>query len=522
MNLERVEALAQAVELADGRLDPDWVEHARSVVNRARQRITHGTDATVVALAGATGSGKSTLFNALSGSLVSQAGVRRPTTGAVHASVWGEEDETRGLLDWLEASKRHFLTRPDSDLDGLVLLDLPDFDSTTRENRMVVDRLVELVDALIWVTDPQKYGDELLHTNYIQPLSRYGDVMVFLLNQIDLLDEKAQAACKADLEHLLQIDGINDPEVLGVSATVGTGLDQLRALLSDVVRKRKAVLSRIDADLRTVTAEVDVDVDPAKRIVSKSTRSTLVAALGSAAGVDQVTKAVARSYKLDAAGVMGWPATRWLRKLRANPLRRFRLGTEGRSSLPGPSAVEDAQARMAVRATVEEATAAWGEPWTSLARRAVEEQTPAMVRSLDEAVSRSVTRFDRPRWWGLIGSLQWLVFLVMVAGIIWLVALFALDAFQVPNELITPEWNGWPIPTLAAIGGAIAGLLLAWVGRLVAAMGARRRARLATREVHEQVAAVADTYVLGPIEQELQVGVDLGRLLRTAAGSRRT
>ncbi len=520
MNLERVDALAQAVELADGRLDPGWVDHARAVVRRARQRITHGTDATVVALAGATGSGKSTLFNALAGALVSQAGLRRPTTGSVHASVWGEQPETAGLLEWLEAGKRHFVTHPDEDLEGLVLLDLPDFDSTTRENRMVVDRLVELVDALVWVTDPQKYADELLHTNYIQPLAGYGDVMVFILNQIDLLDDRAQAKCQADLVHLLQEDGIEKPEVLGVSATVGTGLQQVRTVLKDVVRKREAALARIDADLRSVTSEVAVDVDPAKRIVSKSTRASLVSALATAAGADHVATAVARSYRLDAAGAMGWPVTRWLQKLRSNPLRRFRLGTEGRSSLPGPSAVEDAEARMAVRTTVDEATKEWGEPWTGIARRAVHENTAGMVRALDEAASRSVTRFDRPGWWSAIGSLQWLLFVIMVAGLLWLVVLFALDSFQVPNEIITPEWRGWPVPTLTAIGGALGGVLLAWLARLAAALGAKRRSRLTTKELREQVTGVAEAYVLGPIEQELQTGVELGRLLKVAAGGR--
>ena len=85
---DRLAALREAVEVAEGRLEVPEVAAARSLLAKAGARAALG-DATVVALAGATGSGKSTLFNALSGSEVSAPGVRRPTTGVAHATVWG-------------------------------------------------------------------------------------------------------------------------------------------------------------------------------------------------------------------------------------------------------------------------------------------------------------------------------------------------------------------------------------------------------------------------------------------------
>ena len=63
-------------------------------------------------------------------------------------------------------------------LDGLVLLDLPDHDSTELEHRMEVDRLVQLVDMLIWVVDPQKYADAALHDRYLKPLAKHAGVMM--------------------------------------------------------------------------------------------------------------------------------------------------------------------------------------------------------------------------------------------------------------------------------------------------------------------------------------------------------
>ena len=76
----RLAALREAVEATEGRLDPDLLARAGSVLERAEGRLALAGDHTVVALAGATGSGKSSLFNALAGSSLSQVGVRRPTT----------------------------------------------------------------------------------------------------------------------------------------------------------------------------------------------------------------------------------------------------------------------------------------------------------------------------------------------------------------------------------------------------------------------------------------------------------
>ena len=81
-------------EALDGRADPDLLARARAVGGRAGERLRLSGEHTVVALVGSTGSGKSTLFNALSGAELSPAGVRRPTTAKAHACVWGVEGAT--------------------------------------------------------------------------------------------------------------------------------------------------------------------------------------------------------------------------------------------------------------------------------------------------------------------------------------------------------------------------------------------------------------------------------------------
>src|SRR5687767_3304327 len=148
-NLDRkLAALRVAADNAEGRLDETELGPLRELLTRAGERLGLGVDLTVVALAGATGSGKSSLFNALAGTDLAEVGVRRPTTSSARASVWGAADASP-LLDWLQVPHRHH--QNEDELDGLILLDLPDHDSTEVAHRLEVDRLIELVDLFVWV-----------------------------------------------------------------------------------------------------------------------------------------------------------------------------------------------------------------------------------------------------------------------------------------------------------------------------------------------------------------------------------
>jgi len=75
-----MDGLQQAVDSSRGRLDDPLLDDATEVLGRAGARLRLSADHTVVALAGATGSGKSSTFNALTGLELSAVGVRRPTT----------------------------------------------------------------------------------------------------------------------------------------------------------------------------------------------------------------------------------------------------------------------------------------------------------------------------------------------------------------------------------------------------------------------------------------------------------
>ena len=512
----RLGALAEAAQLARGRLDEDAVDEADAVVQRAGERLGHGLGATVVALAGPTGAGKSTLFNVLAGQELARTGVRRPTTAATMAAF--AEGTGPELLDWLDIPARHALGTGTP--EGLVLLDLPDFDSVETSHRLEVDRLVRLVDLLVWVTDPQKYADAALHERYLRPLSGHAAAMLVVLNQIDLLGGGAGAATD-DLRRLLR----DEIPVLAVSARSGEGVDALREAIEERVRSRQAALARLAAvvdaaagALRPAVAGRAVDR------VGRRDRDELVASLAVAAGLPAVVSAVDAAHRHRGALAAGLPWVAWLRRLRPDPLRRLGLGPapqeEVRTSLPQATPVQRAQVDSAIRSLAEAAAGELPEPWPALARRAATAHEGELADRLDRAVAGADLRMRPPAWWGLARWLQRALALVTAAGAVWLAALAALGYLQLGDVVPTPELEGIAVPTALALGGLLAGLLLAVTARLANGFGARRRARRARSALHERVATVADELVVGPLEAELEAHEALRRAI-DAASSRR-
>ena len=502
---DRLVALGEAAELAGGRLDDAAVEEARAVVRRAGERLGHGLEATVVALAGPTGAGKSTLFNVLAGRQLVQEGVRRPTTSTPTAASWGGAEGS--LLDWLEVPARHRLDGG-GDTDGLVLLDLPDFDSVEASHRVEVDRLVRLVDLLVWVADPQKYADASLHERYLRPLASHAHAMLVVLNQADRLGDRA-APARADLERLIESEGLDGVPVLAASARTGEGVDALRRVLAERVAGREAALARLDADVGAVAARLAAAAgeDGTGAGVGRRDREQLVAAFGAAAGLPAVETAVRGAHRRRGALATGLPWLSWLRRLRPDPLRRLRLGDtpreEVRTSLPRASPVQRAQVDAAVRTLAGDAARGLPDPWPGLARRAAVARETEVAERLDRAVAGADLRMTRPRWWTPARWLQLALAACAAAGALWLVLLAGLGYLQLGDALPTPEVEGFPVPTALLGGGLLLGLLLALIARVVNGSGARRRARRARKALDERVAEVAGELVVAPLEAEL-------------------
>lgn len=512
----RLDALAQAAQLANGRLSDKLLEPVHIVLDRAGQRRRLSVDHTVVALAGATGSGKSSLFNVVSGMQFSRVGVRRPTTAEPIACVWGTQG-VGPLLDWLSVPRHHRIAREsvldsgaEDELDGLVLLDLPDHDSTERAHRASVDRLVEMVDLFVWVLDPQKYADAVLHERYLRPLATHRGVMVVVLNQIDRLAPADVEACVDDLQRLLADDGLGKVPVVPVSARTGQGVEEFRELLRRAVAKRRAAGERISADVRAAAARLsEASGKGLPGEITGHDRAHLVDALSDAAGVGIVATAVGRSYLARARAATGWPPTRWVGRLRADPIRRLGLGRTGvepeliRTSLPEPTPVQRARADSAVRALGDSAAGAAPGPWRESIRDAASASAAQLPDVLDQAVvSTDLEVARRPTWWGVAGAIQWIALVIAAVGALWLIALAASSFLQF--DVPTPDVGALPVPTMLLIGGVVIGLVVALVSLIAARSGGRRRAAAVRRQLRDVVDRVASDVVIEPVDAELE------------------
>ncbi|CAA9335124.1 MAG: putative ATP-binding membrane protein [uncultured Nocardioidaceae bacterium] len=549
----RMDALQRAVEASSGRLDPDLVAEANEVLGRAGARLRLSAEHTVVALAGATGSGKSSVFNAVAGLELSAVGVRRPTTAATMACVWGAEGAGE-LLDWLGVPKRHQVEREspldapsglggashESDLRGLVLLDLPDHDSTEVAHHVEVDRLVRLADLMVWVLDPQKYADAAIHQRYLEPLASHQEVMVMALNHIDTVAPERRPEMLDDLRRLLAEDGLDRVPVLVTSARTGEGLPPLRELIASRVAAKKVARSRLSADVSAVASRMrSANGDAQPGDVARRRKQELVGSFADAAGVPIVVRAVERSTKVRARQATGWPLTAWLGRLKPDPLKRLHLGLGkqgqqgkqgkqgqqgreltvlSRASVPQATAVQRARVDSAVRAVADDVSAGLPQAWTAAVRRASVSRLPDLNDALDKAVTSTDLGVDRrPAWWGLVRVVQWVLILTALAGGLWLGGLAVMGYFQLPVPE-TPDYRGFAVPSLMLLGGVLAGIALAWLSRILAGIGARAKASSADRRLRAAISDVTERLVVEPIGAEVEAYRATRDALAKAAG----
>ncbi|MGH3273751.1 MAG: GTPase, partial [Streptosporangiaceae bacterium] len=263
----RLSALARLIQISSKRsgsdgISPDLINDAGELLTRSGERLRLSSSHTVVALAGGTGSGKSSLFNRISGADFSAAGVTRPVTRDVHACVWGVSG-SGPLLEWLGVPRRYRYARAsaldggEQSMAGLVLLDLPDHDSVMAHASDQVDQLVELADQMVWVLDPQKYADAAVHRRFLMPRAAHADVMTIVLNQSDVLTPEQLEDCVNDLRRLLDSEDLHDARILVTSAVTGAGVDALVGLLADTVSMRRAAAARIAADVDAVVTRFE-------------------------------------------------------------------------------------------------------------------------------------------------------------------------------------------------------------------------------------------------------------------------
>jgi hypothetical protein len=610
-----VDALGELLGLSRTRIAPDALARTAELLERIGERRRLSLDHTVVALAGATGSGKSALFNALAGLPLSATGTRRPTTARPVSCAWHPE-RAAGLLDRMGIAPQDRYARrgplipapaglygladagatapgagadrlpcgpdgiggvehggtaaldggyggadgipvgdglgpmghplplgaltpglpgPDGDgagedpgpagrgqgtapggvsLDGLVLIDLPDHDSAAPGHRAQVDRLLGLVDVVVWVLDPEKYADAALHERYLRPLSGHADVTVLVLNQVDRLPGDTADLVLDDLRRLLDEDGLAVGEhgetgavVLATSALTGQGVSDLRGVLAQVVAERTAACRRLAADIDSAAARLrPLYVGEGGAGLTDSAREEFVDRLADAVGAAGAGRSAERDWADAARAACGTPWGRLRGERTGAPAGSREAPTSpGRPKAQGGTAVSGGSGGsaglVASRPLVEEAVrglaadAARGlpAPWGQAVRDAARRGGEGLPAALDSAAGRAEPGpRERPGWWSAARAVQWLLMALAVAGAVCLITLAA-------GQLDLTWW----VPVVMVAAGGCGGPLVSAGCRLAARGPARRCGQAAERRLRDAAADCGRARVLEPVAAEL-------------------
>lgn len=582
-----VASLKDAISYGEGRVPETVLLDAAETLERLSQRRELSTEHTVIGFFGATGSGKSTLFNAIAGQNIALSAPTRPTTSTVQAAIW-EAEGSEELLDWLGIDKRVYpqtqalaaegeategneaggnnkatggaaapnaVTEPAPGLfnrirravggrgemrtrtGGLILLDMPDFDSVTTTNRDLAARMMRYVDVLVWVVDPQKYADAVIHRDFMVPLAASGAQALCVLNQADKLAPAEVPAVLASLTRLLQAEGTEAHLLaapIAVSARTGEGVDVLRDLLAQVAAAKSLSLQRTDAQLHATASQLRTYAGGEGTVLAGAyaleAEQKLVKACYASSQAEQVLEAATASYRRAAGQHTGWILTRWMSRLKADPLRRLHLGQQDEtkstskaaksagmlgsdsenapelvaSSLPPLSAAQKAGMANAVRQYSKQMAARIDEPW----KRSMKEAALSREAELPELLERDMVRIDyglgRTRApWVIFNALQWIALLSALAGVGWLTLISGMAYLQIQlPPAPTPEGSPVPLPTLLLLLGILLGIASAGVGRLLTAMGSRYYARKLRGRLQTGVEKAVQSCVVAPVQQE--------------------
>jgi energy-coupling factor transporter ATP-binding protein EcfA2 len=500
------------------------VSDARAVLADAETRLGFPGDRAVVALVGGTGVGKSTLLNALAGREVSAASVRRPTTTTPVAWLPSPDDDgLEPVLDWLEVPAAARVRRrnapaaeAETDPNAPAILDLPDLDSIEPEHRARVDELLPRVDAVVWVTDPEKYHDAVLHDEVLgRWLSRLGRQLV-VVNKADRLGaadaERIRAELGRDVARMSVPahrggDGATPDVVLASAAS--RDIERVRAWLATIATEKQVARRRLVASIRATARSLAdaAGIEPGRPVAPLLPDDARRAAANDAAA------ALLRVVDLPAAERQAVAATRARARARgAGPLggitsRLWRWsGREARVADPAAFLARwrerggAAPAAAAVRARLAEPLRA-ARP--AIRRRLVEaSDTGDLERRLAAAVDRTVAAdtgtAPTSGWWTLLGIAQTLVTgaLVLVAAwvVLWVLIRFPVDTVSVP------VLGAMPVPFVALVLAVVLGYLVARLLGAHAGFLGRRWAAALARDIRDGVRRDIEAAGLGAID----------------------
>ncbi|HEY7736116.1 MAG TPA: GTPase [Candidatus Limnocylindrales bacterium] len=505
--------LDEAIEFAAALNVP--IAAATTVRNQVLARMGFPADVYTLALVGGTGVGKSSLLNALAGGEVSTVSVRRPTTS--HPVAWvpaASRSQLAGLLDHLEVGEVRL--HADQALGSVAVLDLPDMDSVADEHRERVEALLPRVDAVLWVTDLEKYRDAVLHDVFLRGWIDRLDRQLVVLNKADRLAiddaERVRRDLQTDLNRLLG-DERSGPAVILASATAegrnGPGVTAVRSWLAQGVEAKAIVRARLAASIVAGIGELaaTAGVDPATEVAPIVEGAAREAAAGRAAdavlrvvdlpGVEeQVIAATRARARSKGSGPLG-RATAWISRRSGrdrqigDPIGFLGRWRERGSLSAAVAAVRDAVVEPISRApaAVRPALAGTIEP---------DRLETALAGAIDRAVGDPGATLPSSRIWSILGVLQTLTTVIVLFSLGWLVLLVALRSPV--DELVLPGLGRVPIPFVLLVAGLLAGFLLGRLLTLHAGFLGRRWARRLAGDIRSHVGREVGETAFAPLD----------------------
>ena len=346
-----------------------------------------------VGVQGGTNVGKSTVFNALAGKLLSPSVVQASATKHPLVFVherWREvllgdtvfeglellelEDPKQLLIEPDRTELLYFQFHDDDDLATLALIDSPDFDSVLETNLIVADHVSVLSDLTVFVTTAQKYRDRELISR-LRLIAQLKASIILIFNRVD-----EDIVFRTLVDDLRGIIDFSDVDLLTLRTGRSTGAcpeDEIRQLLESTVlaklrkvetaRIKPRILSRACRHFATevldMTARFSPEVEFKRALLSfletKCQESTAAYRQGFSLALPEESLAITRVLSLtepgrilrvsqrieeqrQAMGIVGQGIARW-----TEICRRFLLSMarRGRDSIEDTSAAREEYAK---------------------------------------------------------------------------------------------------------------------------------------------------------------------------------
>ena len=239
----------------------------------------------VAVLIGSTGAGKSTLLNSIAQRKISEPGAVRPTTR--RPTIWCHEHHAHRYDDsFLTGYSLHdqsdrslqVVTGTDEILDGMTLIDAPDFDSVVEVHREIADELLAIADVCLFVTSAQRYADAVPWEFLEKAKSR--DIPIVLI--VNRMGRRGAREVLDDYRALLDAGGIHptSEDIVTISeqsvntSYAGVSKRSVRPVLKRLTRMAE-VQERSDVLTKAILGGI-VDVSRRSQHVAEDIENELV------------------------------------------------------------------------------------------------------------------------------------------------------------------------------------------------------------------------------------------------------